>query len=721
MEELTGYIERITFQSEENGYTVLQLKCQGHKDLICCVGHFPSANIGETLYCQGVWKRHPTHGLQFEVKHCQVKAPATLLGIKKYLGSGLIKGIGPGYAARIVEQFGIQSLTIIDETPERLREVKGLGSKRIEKIKLHWAEQKVVRDIMVFLQGHGISPAFAQKIFKIYGENCIQMVQANPYRLAREVFGIGFKTADKIAVRLGISKDSPARLDAGIEFALRELSEEGHVCYPEVEFLPFSSQMLEVPTEWIEKRLGDLQSEGRIERFDLLVSGEKKKHLWFKPLFLAEIGIAKELERIRKAPSTFRQVDTKRAIKWAQDHLSLQFAPAQSEAIERSLENKIHIVTGGPGTGKSTITKAILSIYCQLTEKISLAAPTGRAAKRMSEITGKQASTLHALLEFDFKNGGFKRKREFPLECDLLIVDESSMIDTTLMYQLLRAVPSHARIILIGDVNQLPSVGPGNVLLDMIRSMQIQVSTLKDIYRQAHGSQIIVNAHRINQGQFPNIRNQSNSDFFFIEAETPEKVLQEIVKLVAERLPKKYGFHAIDEIQVLAPMKRGVIGTENLNAILQEHLNPKQESLFKAGRKFQRGDKVMQIRNNYKKMVFNGDIGRILHIDLDEQLLAVKFEEREVIYEFSELDEIVLAYAVTVHKYQGSERRCVVIPIHTAHYKQLVRNLLYTGVTRGKELVVIVGTKKALALAVKNDEVKHRYTGLKEALLGILL
>lgn len=719
-ETINGYIERITYQSEENGYTVLQLKCKGIRDCVCVVGKFPCITAGESLYCEGMWKNHPSYGRQFEANHFRVSAPADIIGIKKYLGSGLIKGIGPAYAQKIVDCFGVETLKIIEHSPERFKEVKGLGKKRSAQIINCWSEQKSVREVMIFLQGHGVTPAYAQKIFKVYGADCIRIVQENPYQLARDIYGIGFKTADEIAANLGILKDATMRIDSGIEFTLKTLSEEGHVCYPEIEFLPIAREILEVNEELVFQRLEVLQKENRIERFPLILSGEKKAHVWFKPFFYAEIGIAKELNAIKNSPSLLRSFDTAKALVWVQEKLNIKLAKSQLEAVLSSLTTKLLIITGGPGTGKSTITHAILKILEQLTSKILLAAPTGRAAKRMSEITKRPAKTIHSLLEVDFKTGGFKRKKDNPLECDLIIIDESSMIDTLLMFSLLKAIPRTARVIFVGDINQLPSVGPGMVLLDMIRSSQIPVITLTEIFRQAQGSQIIVNAHKINQGQFPDIHNPIDSDFYFVEAEEPQEVLNQIVKLVVQRIPAKYGFHAIQEIQVLSPMKRGIVGTENLNIVLQEHLNPQKESLFKAGRKFQVKDKVMQIRNNYQKEIFNGDVGVILNIDEDEQSVKIKFDSREVIYDFSELDEIILAYAVSIHKYQGSECPCIVMPVHTTHFKLLHRNLLYTGVTRGKKLVVVVGTKKALALAVKNEEIKQRHTGLKQALLGTI-
>ena len=722
MEQVQGYIERITFQNEENGYTVAQLKSHNCNDLLCVVGIMPTALPGVTLRCYGFWKQHLVHGRQFEVAKYTVEAPADLLGIKKYLGSGLIRGVGPVYAEKIVSQFGLDTLHIIDQSPQQLLQIKGLGKKRLSKIISCWQDQKIIRDVMIFLQGHGVSPAFAQKIFKTYGQESIKKVEENPFQLAKDIFGIGFKTADGLASKMGILKDAVFRIDAGIEYVLSELSNDGHVCYPIEEFLPIAETLLEVPKEMIEQRLSFQQSEERIQLFRIVFEGNLREFIWLTSLFLAETGIAREIKRLKESPCALRSVDAPKALSWVQEKLQISLAAQQVQAVASSLSEKVQIITGGPGTGKSTITNGILKIVEKLTapEKIILAAPTGRAAKRMSEITQKKAKTIHSLLEFDFKNGGFKKRRDNPLDCDLIIVDEASMIDTLLMNSLLKAIPSHARVIFVGDVNQLPSVGPGNVLKEMIASMQIPVTRLTEIFRQAQGSRIVTNAHLVNEGSFPDIRLMPDSDFFFIEANESEDVLKEIVSLVTQRLPQKYGLHPVNEIQVLAPMKRGLIGTENLNAVLQGELNPKNDPLMRFGRRFLPGDKVMQIRNNYQKEIFNGDIGRISTIDLIDQELVVIFDEREVVYEFSELDELVLAYAVSVHKFQGSEYPCVVMPLSTAHYILLHRNLLYTGMTRGKKLFVLVGSKKALAMAVKNNEVQKRYTGLKQALMGYL-
>lgn len=717
MDTVFGYVERITFQNAENGFTIAQLQVKGLKTLICIVGSMPGLMPGETVRCFGSWKQHLIHGKQFAVSECKREAPADLIGIKKYLGSGLVRGIGSKYASRIVEKFGENTLHIIDQHPERLLEVEGLGKKRVEKIKLCWSEQSSIREVMIFLQSYSVSPAFAQKIFKMYGVNSIQKVRENPYRLAREVKGIGFKTADQIAERLGIEKDSPKRIAAGIEFVLSELASEGHVCYPLHHFIVDAEKILGSKKELIESQIQALKQEGRIEIQGVIHSGNTELFIWARSLFTAELGIAREIFRLKKGKCRLRSIDTQRAVTWVQETLSITLAVNQKEAVSHALIDKFHIITGGPGTGKSTITKAILAITGKLTDKILLAAPTGRAAKRMTEITKRTAFTIHSLLEFDFKNSKFRRNQENPLDCDLIIIDESSMIDTYLMYSLLKAIPSHARVILVGDIYQLPSVGPGNVLKDLIRSHCVAVTVLNEIFRQAAGSRIITNAHRINQGILPEVKNEKESDFFFINAMQPEEVLQQIVSLVAKRLPDRYRLHPFEDIQVLAPMKRGIIGIENLNIVLQEALNGNSPPVVISGRKFAVGDKVMQIQNNYEREVYNGDIGRILSIDSTEQQMCVRIDDREVIYGFSDLDEIVLSYAVSIHKYQGSESPCVVIPVHTSHYMLLNRNLFYTGVTRGKKLVILVGTQKALHIAVQNDEVKKRYTGLQQAMM----
>lgn len=718
MDEIHGYIEKITFQSDESGFTIAQLKKPAASQPTCLVGSMPALKPGETVRCWGKWTKHAVYGQQFAVERYSVEAPADVVGIRKYLGSGLIKGIGPAYAKRIVDHFGTNTLAIIDAAPERLSEIPGIGKKRIDLIRGCWEEQKVVRDVMVFLQSHGVSPAYAQKIYKIYGSQCVAKVRENPYNLARDVFGIGFKSADAIASRLGIGKESPQRIEAGIEYVLTQLSSEGHVCYPVDEFVKAAASILESDPALVARQIDSLALQGRVEVMELMSEGTRRPYIWSKFLFLAELGIAREMERLKAHDSHLRKVDASKALDWVQGKLQIKLAEHQQKAVSLALSEKVLIITGGPGTGKSTITKAILAISDKLTSQILLAAPTGRAAKRMAEITGREAKTIHSLLEVDFQKGGFKRGKENPLECDLLIVDEASMIDTPLLYNLLKAIPSHARLLLVGDIDQLPSVGPGNILKDMIGSKCLTVVQLTEIFRQAAGSRIITNAHMINKGLFPDISVHSDSDFFFIEAEEQEDVLKHIVVLVTQRLPRKYNFDPIRQIQVLAPMRRGSIGTENLNVVLQEALNAREGALTRFGRNYLEGDKVMQIRNDYKREVFNGDVGVIKTIDQENQELLVQFDERDVAYDFSDLDDLVLAYAVSIHKYQGSECPCVVIPVHTAHFKLLTRNLLYTGVTRGKRLVILVGTKKALSIAVRNDEVQKRYTGLQPALLS---
>ncbi len=705
MDSVAGYIENIVYNEPDTGFTVARFKIPSQKEVITIIGSLPSVQPGETLSCQGIWKTHPQHGRQFEVQSFESRAPSDLIGIQKYLESGMIKGIGPIYAKRIVQTFGINALQIIDESPERLTEVAGIGDKRIDKIRSCWQEQKAIRDVMVFLRGHGVSAAYAQKIYKAYGAQSISKVQQNPYALAKEIFGIGFKIADGIARGLGIESHAPLRIDAAIEHLLWEVSNEGHTCLPTAEVIEKAQSVLQADLILIEQRIDHLVQNGILIQKELL--------LWIKPLYLAELGIAKELSRIAQSACRLRSVDQEKALFWVQEKLHITLAKEQVEAVSQGLSVKTLIITGGPGTGKSTITKAILRILEKITPSILLAAPTGRAAKRMTEITGNKAFTIHSLLEMDFTTGKFKRNRENPLKGELILIDEASMIDTLLMYNLLKAIPSEARVIFIGDIDQLPSVGPGNVLKEMIESDKLPINCLKQIFRQAANSKIIVNAHRVNQGLFPDTFPSPRSDFVFIEKETPEEILETIVDQVSIQIPRKYLLHRFEQIQVLSPMKRGVIGGENLNTVLQQKMNPQSHPLIRMGRSFHINDKVMQIRNNYQKEVFNGDIGKIVEIDLTEQSMKVGFDGKIVPYEFHEIDELLLAYAVSIHKYQGSECPCIVIPIHTSHFKLLNRNLLYTGITRGKKLVILVGTKKALAMAVRNEEVKKRYTGLK--------
>ncbi len=721
MDTITGHIERITFQNADNGWTVARLQEPGKQDLTTVVGTLSSVQVGESLRCEGHWKNDPNFGFQFVVQAYEVTQPATIRGIQKYLASGMIKGIGDHFAEQIVMRYGEKTLDVIDQTPDLLMEIDGIGPKRYAKITAGWAEQKAIREVMAFLMQHEISPTYAQKVFKTYGEESIAVLQENPYRLARDIHGIGFKTADKTALKLGIPHESDVRIDAGVEYVLNTLSNDGHTCYHVDKFLEQAQQLLEVDANLVAARLAAIEQGERIVTAPLPIEGPQGDKVltacvWLKVFHVCEQGIGHEMRRLQGGASALRSVKTGEAVTWAEKKLRIQLADNQRIAVAKSLGEKVHIITGGPGTGKSTITKVILLVSHQLTQKIMLAAPTGRAAKRMSEITGLKASTIHSLLEFDFGINGFKHNRENPLDCDLLIVDEASMIDTVLMFNLLKAVPTHARLVLVGDVDQLPSVGAGSVLQDLILSEKLPTTRLTEIFRQAAASKIITNAHRINAGVFPDLSNDKNGDFFFMEEEDPDKLTDLIVNLVDSRLPKAYGFDSFDDIQVLAPMNRGTIGNRNLNTILQKKLNPSYDPLVTMGRSFHDDDKVMQLKNNYDKDVYNGDVGRIKRIDKTEQEVVVVFDGREVFYDFTELDELTLAYAVSIHKYQGSECPCVVMPLVMGHYMMLYRNLIYTGITRGKKLVVLVGSKKAIAMAVGNDKAVRRFTGLGEVM-----
>jgi exodeoxyribonuclease V alpha subunit len=705
-ELLSGYVDAIVFAQPDNGFTVARLKEPKKKDLTVIVGYLPGLQAGENVVCKGVWKNHPAHGRQFEVAEYTVESPSDVIGIQKYLESGLVKGIGPVFAKKIVDRFGADTLEVIDKTPNRLNEIEGLGKKKIRQLKECWNEQRSIREVMVFLRAHGASPGYAQKIFKQYGDESIAKVKENPYNLAKDVFGIGFKVADGISLKLGFALHSPERLAAGIEFVLWELANDGHTCFPVNDFLPIASKMLEVEDPLVENAIKALVNVQLVEQEGMI---------WLKPYFAFEQGISKDLLRLINGKQAIRSIDAPKAVDWVQGQLSIQFAEQQKMAVEQALTDKVHIITGGPGTGKSTITNAILAISYKLTEKILLAAPTGRAAKRMTQITHKLAFTIHALLEMDFASRGFKRGKDNPLDCDLLIIDEASMIDTMLLFYLLKAIPSRARVLFVGDIDQLPSVGAGTVLRDLISSGKIGVTCLTEIFRQAKGSKIITNAHRINQGEFPEVNTPERSDFHFIPAETPEAIQEIILRLVSVEIPRLWKYHSIDEIQVLSPMKKGIIGAEMLNDVLQNLLNPSDKPIFRAGKRFHLHDKVMQIKNNYDKNVYNGDIGRI--DEVNEEGLIVRFDDKDVEYDMADLDELILAYATSVHKYQGSECPCVVIPIHTSHFKLLHRNLLYTAVTRGKKQVYLVGSAKAIGIAVNNNQVQKRYTGLEKAII----
>ena len=720
--EIKGQIERITYHNEENSYTIAKMKIGGRQDLVTAVGNLLSVSAGEVLKLKGEWHNHPKFGEQFKIISYESVVPATVKGIEKYLGSGLIKGIGPVMANRLVTKFGMETLNVIETETRRLCEVEGIGDKRIGMIKKAWDDQKEIRDVMVFLQGHGVSPAYAAKIYKKYAKASVAVVQQNPYKLATDIFGIGFITADKIAGNLGISKESLIRAEAGILYVLHQLSDEGHVYYPYEPLVEECKKILGVERDTIVKAFGKISFEKKIVIEDLNKEDikENNKAVYLAKFHVCEVGVAARLQELMRFPKKLKAFDREKALEWVQGELKIQLAKNQKQAVKEAIEKKVMVVTGGPGTGKTTIINSIIKICGRLGQRVLLSAPTGRAAKRMAEATGHESKTIHRLLEFSPKEGGFKRDENNPLDADLIVIDETSMVDTVLMYQFLKAVPKDATLILVGDVDQLPSVGAGIVLKDIIDSGSIPTVMLNEIFRQAKESLIIVNAHRVNNGQMPIIEGSGDSlqDFYFFIIEEPEKVAEKIIELCKEKIPQKFGYRSIDDIQVLTPMHRGLVGASNLNTELQKHLNSSTDELVRGGLVLKVGDKVMQIRNNYDKEVFNGDIGRINKIDREEQEIIVNYDGRMVSYEYSELDEIVLAYAVSVHKSQGSEYPVVVMPVLTQHYMLLQRNLLYTGITRGKKLVVLVGTNKAVAIAIKNNKPQKRYTLLKERLLA---
>ncbi len=726
-EILQGTVERVTFSNEESGYSVVKVKVPGRRELVSAVGSFVSVTPGEVLRLEGSWGNHPRFGEQFKVHRYETAVPDSVQGISKYLGSGLIKGIGPIMAKRIVGRFGPGTLEVIDHNPERLLEVDGIGAYRLTQITRAWEDQKDIRELMVFLRGHGVSAAYATRIFKHYGKASLEVVRENPYRLAMDVFGIGFLTADRIAQHLGIPQDSPLRANGGVNYVLHQATEEGHVCVPRSWLLEQCEKLLQIPGPILGQAIAQQVGEQRLVREnlpeELAVSFGDNQAVYLRGYHLAESQVVARLGYLESFLAMQHRGDPDQAITWLRQKLPFTLAPLQEEAVKKALTEKVLVITGGPGTGKTTLIRAVLAIYRQGGARICLAAPTGRAAKRLSEATRYPAGTIHRLLEFSPLQGGFQRNEQRQLGADLVIVDEASMLDILLMYHLLKAVPSHATLVLVGDVDQLPAVGPGNVLLDVIRSDRFAVVRLTEIFRQARQSQIVVNAHLVREGKFPRLRPSDPDrllDFYFIEKDEPEEVLEVIVKLCRDRIPARFKLDPVADIQVLTPMNRGAIGTHRLNRALQEALNPQPKTLERGATAYRLHDKVMQVRNNYDKEVFNGDLGRIRKIDAENQEVGVEVDGRLVVYDFSELDELVLAYATTVHKAQGSEYPAVVLPLLTQHYVMLQRNLLYTAVTRARKLVVIVGSRKALAIAVTNNRIQNRYTLLCERLKGLL-
>ena len=711
-EVLAGLVERVTYHNVENGFCVLRIKARGHRDLITVTGHSATISAGEWITVTGSWNNDRVHGLQFRAAFLKASAPTSAEGIEKYLASGMIRGIGPVYAKKLVKAYRDKVFDVIENEPERLRDVAGIGPVRAERITAAWAEQKVVREIMVFLHSHGVGTARAVRIYKTYGNDAIQVMSENPYRLARDIRGIGFRTADAIAIKLGIEKDAMIRIRAGISYALGEAMGEGHCGLPTAELIPLAVELLEVDGALVQTALDLELSEATVVADQV---GETPC-VFLTGLHKAERVIGERLLNLMNGQLPWPWIDPDKALPWIEQKTGLSLAESQIAAIRLALLSKVMVLTGGPGVGKTTIVNGILKILAAKGVDILLCAPTGRAAKRMTEATGFEAKTIHRLLEVNPKGGGFKHNEESPLECDLLVIDETSMVDVMLMQAVLKAIPDNAALLVVGDIDQLPSVGPGQVLADIISSGVAPVVRLTEVFRQAAQSQIITTAHKINKGAIPDLsKPEGDSDFYFVQADDPETAVQRIIELVKNRIPQRFGLNPIRDIQVLCPMNRGGVGARSLNIELQAALNPAGENkIERFGSTFAAGDKVMQIENDYDKEVYNGDIGYIDSLDLVDGELSVSFDGRTVIYGVGELDTLVPAYAATIHKSQGSEYPAVVIPVMTQHYTMLQRNLLYTGVTRGKRLVVLVGQKKAVAIAVRNISGRRRWSKLNE-------
>lgn len=717
IESMQGSVERVTFHSEETGFCVLRAKVKGERDLVTVIGNAASITAGEYIECQGFWVNDKTHGLQFKTQTLNVVAPTTLEGIEKYLGSGMVKGIGAHFAKKLVNAFGENVFDIIENEPHRLTELDGIGDKRKNCVTSAWAEQKAIRNIMVFLQSYGVGTARAVRIYKTYGDSAIDKVRENPYRLALDIRGIGFKTADDLASKLGIAKESLIRAQAGVRHVLQELCDSGH-CAAELEqLIQASHALLEIPIPIVKEAIAhELQQKNLIQE-----TINEQDCIYPVALYQAEIKSAEHIKRLSVAPPPWGQIDTDKAIPWVEKQTGLQLAQSQRQAIEIVLKSKLAIITGGPGVGKTTLVNSVLKIMGAKGLSIGLCAPTGRAAKRLTETTQRAAKTIHRLLDFEPKTYGFKHNQDNPLPIDVLVVDESSMIDIVLFNHLLKAIPNHTAIIFVGDIDQLPSVGSGSVLSDLIGSGVVTVVRLTEIFRQAASSNIITNAHRVNCGKMPSPNEGDKSDFFTIYADTPEDIHAKLMEVVCCRLPQYYQCSPTRDIQVLAPMNRGGLGSRGLNVDLQKKLNAHSEpKITRFGSTYSPGDKVIQMTNNYDKDVFNGDIGFIEQIDLEDGVVKIRFDHTIKEYETNELDEISLAYAISIHKSQGSEFPIVVIPLATQHYTLLARNLLYTGMTRGKRLVVLIGQKKAIGMAVGNNKEANRLTKLTQRLQTLI-
>ena len=709
LEHLAGSVERVTFHSEDTGFCVLRVKVRGQRDLVTVVGTAPTIAPGEYVEGTGWWVNDRTHGRQFKTTQLRVVPPTTLEGIERYLGSGMVKGIGPHFARKLVQAFGAEVFDVIEQTPNRLQELDGIGPKRTARVVTAWAEQKIIHDIMVFLHSHGVGTARAVRIYKTYGTEAMARVQENPYRLALDIHGIGFKTADTLAQALGIPRDAVIRAQAGVRHVLQTFADEGHCAVVQAELIEAATTLLEISETTVAQAITLEVQEERLVADTI----DGQPCLLLAPLYRAEVEVATRLRHLVEGVPPWGAIDPAKAIPWVEQQTGRTLAPSQRVAVAQVLTGKVTVITGGPGVGKTTIVTSILQALRAKRMRVLLCAPTGRAAKRLSEATGLEAKTVHRLLEFDPKGMGFLHNATNPLAADLVVIDEVSMVDVVLMAQLLRAIPAQAAVLMVGDVDQLPSVGPGAVLADIIASGRMPTMTLTEIFRQAASSAIVVNAHRINRGQMPVTPEDGESDFYVIPADTPEDIQAKLLRVVTERMPQRFGLHPIRDIQVLTPMNRGSLGARSLNEMLQAALNPEATPrVTKFGWTYAPGDKVIQTLNDYDKDVFNGDIGHVVRVDLEEGVVVISFDGREVTYDVAELDEVTLAYATTVHKSQGSEYPAVVIPLATQHYPMLVRNLLYTGVTRGKRLVVLIGQPRACALAVRNSRAMRRLTNL---------
>lgn len=714
-DSLAGIVERVTYHNDDTGYSVIQVRARGHHCEVTVIGTVPDVNPGEWIEARGHWQLHPKHGRQFVATELQLVPPDTPKGIERFLGSGLIHGIGPVYARRLIEHFGREVFDVIERQSARLLEVEGIGPTRRDRIRAAWVEQKSVRAIMTFLFSHGVSPARAFRIYKRYGDRAIETIRMDPYCLARDIRGIGFLEADRIAQRLGIGRDSLLRAKAGLAHVLLELTAEGHCGWPRDSLIERAAAVLDIAPCRVSEALEQCLEEGQLI---VRTAPQGVPIVLLPPLDAAERTIAARILALLRSPHPLPPLSTQELIALVEPRMRLRLAPAQRDAIIAAASSKVLVLTGGPGVGKTTLVRAVVLIARSRRLRIALCAPTGRAAQRLQESTNTPAMTIHRLLDFDPASGGFRHGPSYPLRCDWLVVDECSMLDATLAAHLLRAVPDHAALLLVGDADQLPSVGPGMVLLDLIQSNVVPVRRLTAVFRQATRSHIVENAHRIREGRMPVLpetSRQQTTDFYFVRAETPEEIRHLLVRLVCDRIPQRFRLDPVRDVQVLTPMQRGDLGARSLNILLQDALNPSAPAIEKFGQRFRVGDKVIQVDNDYEKRVFNGDIGRLIELRAETREVKVRFDaDRVVTYHELELDSLAPAYALTIHKSQGSEYAAVVVPLHTQHFVMLRRNLLYTALTRGRRLVVLVGSPRALSIAVRRADSHQRVTLLRE-------